>query len=219
MMKGVESGAWVAPTEGQQFPATLSLQPESQQGLSRLSLSSSLLMLQEWPLPHCCSSLSSKLLCTSFPCVPWRCEGHSPSQPSLPPQAQDPSTGCSWMASSCGSAPGAEEREEMVPSQGKERAGLVSEFSVGCSHSASQKNRHPSAPPLGKTLCPVLTARSGSCLHPTILIPAAVGTLPHWRRGPELKPSLLPPENWREELKLAYDTKTFEHVFCQVSLS
>lgn len=128
-MKGVESGAWVAPTEGQQFPATLSLQPESQQGLSRLSLSSSLLMLQEWPLPHCCSSLSSKLLCTSFPCVPWRCEGHSPSQPSLPPQAQDPSTGCSWMASSCGSAP------------------------------------------------------------------AAVGTLPHWRRGPELKPSLLPPEN------------------------
>lgn len=77
----------------------------------------------ECPPRHSCLSLQSGLLlCASFPWVPWRCEGHSP-QVSLPPQAQDPSTGCSWSASSYGSAPGARRGGEDRVKSGQERAG------------------------------------------------------------------------------------------------
>lgn len=60
----------------------------------------------ERPPRHSCLALLSRLLCASFPCGPWRCEGHSPWV-SLSPQAQGPSTGCSWTASSYDSAPAA----------------------------------------------------------------------------------------------------------------
>lgn len=64
----------------------------------------------ERPPRHSCLALLSRLLCASFPCGPWRCEGHSPWV-SLSPQAQGPSTGCSWTASSYDSAPGARRGE------------------------------------------------------------------------------------------------------------
>lgn len=94
-----------SPTR-EQFTATVPCSWRGQQGLLQAGFHKLFPMLPGGGLrvtPH----LHSRLLLAPSPGGPWRCEGHSPPQLSLPPQAQGPSTGCSWMASSCGSGPAA----------------------------------------------------------------------------------------------------------------
>lgn len=131
------------------FPATLSAAAELAGPFLGLDAQNSSPGSMESPPLHSCLSLQSRLLCVSFPWVPWRCEGHSP-QVSLPPQAQDPSTGCSWTASSYGSAPRARRGEggDSVKS-GQERAGPVSGLSMSWSHWREAKRQSTMPPQLG----------------------------------------------------------------------
>lgn len=160
----------------------------------------------EHPPRHSCLSLPSRLLCASFPCGPWRCEGHSPWV-SLPPQAQDPSTGCSWTASSYDSAPGARRGEGGDGVMSKTRGDRLHfrpqdeleslEGSKGTIPTPRQWD-NPHSNTIHNWAGPTLTS------HPptqdpahTVLVPAAVGILPHWLTVPVLTPSPLPPENWK----------------------
>lgn len=143
------------------------------------------------PSCHSCLSLQTRLLCASFPCVPWRCEGHSP-QMSLPSQAQDPSTSCSWMASSYGSVPEARRGGDRV--KVKDRRGQGSAC-AGVAGSKQRDGRHCNTIHHWEGPALPFTFHQRRMHFYTDRIPAAAGILPHWLTVPGPMPSLLPPEN------------------------